>query len=428
MSVWRFPSKALLLPLLGFVLLVGIGADALRDAPAFGRLARRTVLCAAASGAIVLALRSWAGGLGAWTGIAASFWPHLVRVAGRDAVGGGLVAAAAVLTAFAVRRGALPPRAAAALTTALLAADLSRASAGLNRQIGPAFFERLPGLAARQAGVGRTFSYGLDHSPSYRAELQKGGREVTLGGTFAHRQILAPYTNMLDEVESPEAADLTAFAPRQREIGAELLAPARVADLLPWLRNAAVVRVLSVDRLRGAAIEEVGPALELLPGRLWAHVYRIVDPWPAAYVACRVGRAASIEEALQRPYVPGFAGARDVALEVAGSAGCRQGSVQRLEAVAGQERYRVDVDGHGYLVVRASYARGWRALVDGHPAPLLRANGKHRAVPVLAGGHEVLLRYHPPGLWAGGLVSSVSALVCGVLLIRGRAWRRRTAA
>ncbi len=35
------------------------------------------------------------------------------------------------------------------------------------------------------------------------------------------------------------------------------------------------------------------------------------------------------------------------------------------------------------------------------PAPVLRANGKHRAVAVPAGKHEVVLRYEPPGLAAG---------------------------
>ena len=66
-----------------------------------------------------------------------------------------------------------------------------------------------------------------------------------------------------------------------------------------------------------------------------------------------------------------------------------------------EERYDVETNASAYLVVRASYARGWQARVDGVPTPVMRANGKHRAVAVAAGAHEVVLRYEPPGLRAG---------------------------
>jgi len=64
-------------------------------------------------------------------------------------------------------------------------------------------------------------------------------------------------------------------------------------------------------------------------------------------------------------------------------------------------------------VTRDSFARGWRAFVDGTEAPVLRANGKHRAVPVPAGEHEVALRYDPPGL-ASGLWLSLLSILAGV--------------
>ena len=48
--------------------------------------------------------------------------------------------------------------------------------------------------------------------------------------------------------------------------------------------------------------------------------------------------------------------------------------------------------------------------MDGREAPVLRANGKHRAVPLPAGAREVRLRYHPPGLGAGLAVTGLSLL------------------
>jgi uncharacterized membrane protein YfhO len=70
------------------------------------------------------------------------------------------------------------------------------------------------------------------------------------------------------------------------------------------------------------------------------------------------------------------------------------------------------------LVTRDSYARGWRATVDGVPAPVLRADGKHRAVPLAGGTHEVVLRYHPPGLALGLVLTGVSVLVAAALVAR----------
>jgi hypothetical protein len=44
---------------------------------------------------------------------------------------------------------------------------------------------------------------------------------------------------------------------------------------------------------------------------------------------------------------------------------------------------------------------GWRATIDGQPAPLLRANYLLRGLYLPGGQHEVVLRFEPPGLAAG---------------------------
>jgi uncharacterized membrane protein YfhO len=85
-----------------------------------------------------------------------------------------------------------------------------------------------------------------------------------------------------------------------------------------------------------------------------------------------------------------------------------------MASVAGEERFEVETDANGYLVVRNSYARGWRAWVDGSPAPVLRANGKHKAVAVPAGRHEVLLRYRVPGFWMGVSAALLAGLAAAV--------------
>lgn len=59
---------------------------------------------------------------------------------------------------------------------------------------------------------------------------------------------------------------------------------------------------------------------------------------------------------------------------------------------------------------------GWEAEVDGARAPLLRANGIFRAVPVPAGERLVRLRYRPAALRLGAPIAGVAAAVLAVAL------------
>ena len=53
-----------------------------------------------------------------------------------------------------------------------------------------------------------------------------------------------------------------------------------------------------------------------------------------------------------------------------------------------------------YLVVADPYQPWWEARIDGAPAPLLRADGIFRAVPVPAGAHRVSFVFRPfKGAW-----------------------------
>jgi hypothetical protein len=290
----------------------------------------------------------------------------------------------------------------------------------------------LAALPLRDREGGRVFSYGLDHSPAFRAFLERGGQDLTLAGLYLHRQVLGPYTNMLDGLPAPEATDLTAFSPRPRELEPANYEPPAVGRLLPWLRNAAVTRVISLDPLADADLVPLGTVSPGPPGLL-IRLYAVESPWPRAYVACRVIDEPDVERAIVRPYSPGYDPERDVALEPGrGSATdgplaatCKRGRARITGESSGEERIDVEADASGYLVTRDSYARGWRAQVDGVPAPVLRANGKHRAVAIPAGKHEVVMRYSPPGLWIGIGATALAGLTCVTLWVLAGAQRRR---
>jgi uncharacterized membrane protein YfhO len=92
--------------------------------------------------------------------------------------------------------------------------------------------------------------------------------------------------------------------------------------------------------------------------------------------------------------------------------------VTRASSSPGDLRYDVQSDGSGYLVLRDSYAPGWRATVDGRPETVLRANGKHRAVAVPAGRHVVAFRYEPKHFHLGLVLSGAAAAACLALWMR----------
>jgi hypothetical protein len=76
----------------------------------------------------------------------------------------------------------------------------------------------------------------------------------------------------------------------------------------------------------------------------------------------------------------------------------------------------------GLAVFVEQYATGWRATVDGHPAPLFKVNAMMRAVPILAGAHTIDLVYEPPGL-ATGVWLSLFGLIAILMLFLAARWR-----
>jgi hypothetical protein len=418
---FRFPSKAFLLPHLATALLAGLGATRLRKGAGHAALRNASLALGGALLSVVAVLWLRGSEVARWASIDPSAFGSVRQSIGWSALASlslALVVSGAAHLAMrkpSVAAGLVP------LLAALAVFDLVRAGAGMNPQVAPSFYAPLPELSAQhlEAAEGRVFSYGLDHSPSFRHLLAAGGARLALASFFVNRQILAPYNNILDRVSATEATDLTSFVTRSRELRPQDYDPAAVGGLLPWLRNAQVARVLSLDPLDHPDLRLLGE-VPVVPRLATIRVYGISRPSPPAYVACNVVRVAGVDESLARPYAPGFDSSRDVALEGEGRAACQTAAASLLSVVPGEEHYATEADGEGYLVVRSSYARGWKAFVDGHASPVARGNGKHRAIAVPPGRHGVVLRYEPPGLSAGLAVAGLSWLVLSFWLLRPR--------
>ena len=81
-------------------------------------------------------------------------------------------------------------------------------------------------------------------------------------------------------------------------------------------------------------------------------------------------------------------------------------AVNLPEEVVGE----VGCDSAGLLVLTDAAYPGWKADVDGRPAPILRADGCFRAVAVPAGSHRVTFRYRPLAFYVGCGISAAALL------------------
>jgi hypothetical protein len=159
------------------------------------------------------------------------------------------------------------------------------------------------------------------------------------------------------------------------------------------------------------------------------HVYELKQPWPRVLVACRAHWASTRLGAARAPHAATWDPYRDVAFEdpnAMHAAACSTGRVRTVSLLPDEERYESESDGPGWLVVRSTHARGWRATVDGQPAALLRADGRHRAVAIPSGRHTVTLKYEPPWLWPGVALTLLSVATVFWIFVRQRRKRVQT--
>ncbi len=138
-------------------------------------------------------------------------------------------------------------------------------------------------------------------------------------------------------------------------------------------------------------------------------IYRNLDAKPRLYVAFRAVPVADRQEAIDR-LLRGEVDAQGAIAVEGGQALDSSGAadVTPLADEAGRVAARVRLDAPGYLVLSDADYPGWRATVDGQPAPILRANGFVRAVLLSPGEHTVEFTFAPPSLVAGAACSAAA--------------------
>jgi len=150
---------------------------------------------------------------------------------------------------------------------------------------------------------------------------------------------------------------------------------------------------------------------------------------PRAFVVHRT-RPAGAEEAFERMGKQEFDPGREAFVRPGGLAldGAPHPGDRVRWSRPRPEEYRLvaEVGAPGLLVVGEHFDQGWSALVDGRPAPVLRANVVAMGVALPPGRHEVRLVFRPRGLGAGVGAAAAAVGTLGLGLVLETRRRRRT--
>ncbi|HYY89171.1 MAG TPA: YfhO family protein [Chloroflexota bacterium] len=177
--------------------------------------------------------------------------------------------------------------------------------------------------------------------------------------------------------------------------------------------------VLSTLRLPNAKLREV-----YRDGALG--VYENSRALPRAFVAARAEALPAEQQPLEH------ADLRQTVFIESGQTPQGQAADARVARYAANTvTVEADLAAPGWLVVTDAYAPGWRATVRhldqaAQELPIQRADGAFRTVWLPSGGAwTVDFRYEPASVRLGGLLSGLSLLLVGALLVsRTRGWRR----
>jgi hypothetical protein len=219
--------------------------------------------------------------------------------------------------------------------------------------------------------------------------------------------------------------DVDSLALRNMTVARMALVALPWAQRVPLLSAAGVRAVLAFDAPPLPGLEFVAEVPNRSRHRLF--LYRNPRAVPPARFVTEAERADSLEDVLRRIREPGADPTRRVVLEGSfadpPTGPCAPAEVARTLPRAHRQIVDIRAPCPGYLVLTTPRHRGWEALLDGEPAPLLRADGLFLAVTVPAGTHRVELRFAPPGFAAGLAIAAAAALALGVFLVAGRRGR-----
>lgn len=427
LSLLRYPAKYMLPASMFWALLAGLGLEVWtnRWSDPARRGAKAIVVACGTLAVAALIAACWLrlspatpGGVSARDGA--------VVAASKVAIAGGaLLSATALLGARVVRS-----RLAGGLTVvvcALVVGDAVWAGRRVNPLAPSALYRYRAPAAARIASDGPDARlYVRQESADRLNELLvrgPGGWDSEEGWALGAADLLVPPIGARWRLAGSYDGDFTGLASPALSVFS-LILPAVAAEevSLKLLRLAAVTHVAALRERPFPGLTEVAvfPSVFRLPVRL----FRVPDPLPRVYAVGGARTAPTENQALTVMGDPRFDLRREIVLpETTPVHGAADGFLAATRVVSRRTNaldVEVEMSHPGWLVVVEGYEPGWTARADGEPVPLLRANALFRAVPVPAGTHRVEMRYRPPGLRAGILLTA-AAVVASLAAVAARA-------
>jgi hypothetical protein len=279
-------------------------------------------------------------------------------------------------------------------------ADLVFAGWGLNPSTGASINAPDPQVS-RMGQEGRLF---MPAALEYQMKYERLFRFSSFSSEMDPRQAVLlglPNTAMLSG--APSASN---FDP---------LLPARYVDWMQVLETASPHEASKMLQLMGVgwqAVSTPAGSAQYLGGQRASRV-RVV---PMARLA------ESKSEALGLLFAEDFDPDIQVVVEGRLPEGLPQGGEGRATIEPGGDPNRVAVHATapagGWLVLSDTWYPGWKADVDGQPAPILRADYLFRAVWLEPGDHLVTFSYQPASFVAGALISLLAwsgVIIAGIL-------------
>jgi len=432
--VLRFPSKALIVVALAWALLAGMGYEQWREG--LGRrgwlaVGGALLIAVAAGAAIVVFMGPRAAELGARTlaplppGMSPreAFAPVRAAVAAA-VVMGGIVLVLVVLSigeAAAGRR-----RLAAGLVAVLAIADTALAHRAINPTAPSQLYTGRPRLleAGPDVRLARGYVYDYVQFPlKTRQHLGADGPTLAalppgaspaLAFALALRDYGQPSLMGAFDIETSFDFDLLGLHPPERVRLERFLRD--VEGTPTHLRLLRMAGVGWVEALHQRGFEDLIPVTSfrtLFPQPV--RFYRVPEPLPRFFAVGGV-RADDGADGLRTVAEPGFDPTRELILPGGPARAPRPeftGACRLQERRPDRVRLEATLSDDGNVVLLDGHDPGWRATVDGRPAPVLRANIVFRAVPVPAGRHVVEFVYRPRSITLGLAASALCVLLCG---------------
>jgi hypothetical protein len=422
-GLMRYPQKHLLAASLGVALVAGSGMQLWLSpwGPAVRRRAWRLggalVVASGLGVAAALWLLSGAGPLESLVGGTAAVAPAMGSAAARVARSAVLLAAVGPLIAWRAMRERAP-RAATALLVLVSGADLVSIGRTVNPLGPPELVETRPTVVDRllpHAGETRV-QYVAPDPACTRTVAGPRAWPPAARAAFASVEALQPPTGVRWGLFGSFDGEFTGLEPRWA--GPVTAAASKLADSAAGLHLQRIANVGHVVFLGHARAG--GPALAARLPTSYAcglELLRVDDPLPRAYVVGAERPAG--KDALAALFDAAFDPRKQVLLADARPGGTpgAPGAARVLARAANVVEVEAELSAPGVLVLVEAFDPGWTASVDGHPAPVLRANVLFRGVRLAPGRHAVRFAYRPAAASLGACASGA-----GVLLAAALAW------